>query len=630
MRINLITGNKKFAPFFWTQFWGAFNDNFFKNALVILIAYKGIKVMGMDESMLVALSGGIFILPFFLFSPIAGQICDKFERSRVMRYVKLLEVAIMTIAGIGFFFGIYELLLFVLFLMGFQSTLFGPIKYSIIPDLIPEGELTEATAFVQLGTFVSILLGTIIGGFSSGLDGVENYIGLGLVAVAALGYFHSRGVPELKPASPELEITYNPGPNFKSLWNISREKIAVWNSILGASWFWFFGAGILSVLPVYCKDYLGVSSNVATGFLAMFTLGIGTGNMLAEKFSGKKVEIGIVPLGSLGMTIFLLDLYFVQIPWQANPEALMSFNEFWAFSEGKRLLFDFFMMSVFGGIYIVPLYTLMQERPDPKVRSRVIASNNIMNAVFMVVSSVMVMACYHFKLTTAEIFMVLAVMNVVVAVYIYTVVPEFTLRFYSWILSNVLYRVKAKGIENIPHDGPVMLASNHVSFIDWLIISGACARPARFVMHEDYFEVPVIKSVLKQAKVIPIAGAKENPKRLQKALEQISSELKEGEVVIIFPEGTLTRDGKLNPFRPGIQKMIDKDPVPVVPVTLKNLWGSFFCRGKAGSFPWKLRATIEVEFHPVIPAEKFDYVRLEAFIAEQMGEEAPSRRLKSE
>ena len=623
-----MTRNKKFAPFFWTQFWGAFNDNFFKNALVLLITYKGIKVFGMDESMLVALSGGVFILPFFLFSPIAGQICDKYERSMVMRRVKLLEMAIMAIAAIGFLFDVYGLLLFVLFLMGFQSTLFGPIKYSIIPDLIPEEELTEATAFVQLGTFISILLGTIIGGATSGLEGVENYIGLCLVAVAGLGYFHSRGVPDLKPASPELEITYNPIPNFKSLWKISREKIAVWNSIVGASWFWFFGAGILSVLPVYCKDYLGVSSNVATGFLAMFTLGIGTGSMLAEKFSGRKVEIGIVPLGSLGMTIFLIDLFLVNIPWQVNPEALMSFGEFWSYTEGKRLLVDFFLMSVFGGIYIVPLYTLLQERSDSKVRSRVIASNNIMNAIFMVVSSLMVMACYHFELTTAEIFFVLAVMNVVVSVYIYSVVPEFTLRFYSWILSNILYRVNVKGVENIPHDGPVMLASNHVSFIDWLIISGACSRPARFVMHEDYFNVPIIKSVLKQAKVIPIAGGKENPGRLKEALKQISAELKEREIVIIFPEGTLTRDGKLNPFRPGIQKMVEQDPVPVVPVTLKNLWGSFFCRGKRSKFPWKLRATIEVEFYPVTPPNKFDYKRLEAFIAEQLGEEAPSVRLK--
>ncbi|MEZ4872050.1 MAG: MFS transporter [Bdellovibrionales bacterium] len=626
MRLSMIITDKNFASFFWTQFLGAFNDNFFKNALLVLVAYRGVTLLGMNESTIVALAGGVFILPFFLFSPLAGQICDKFQRSKVIRLTKVWEAIIMFIAGLGFYFQSYGMLLIVLFFMGLQSTFFGPAKYSIIPELVEKDDLTEGNAFIELGTFVSILLGTIAGGLATTIEGVDTVIGFGLVGVSIVGYLTSRGVRDVPIGDPDLKIDFNPIPQFVSLFKICSSQLAVWNSVLGISWFWFFGAGILSVLPIYCKNYLGVDQGVATLFLAMFTVGIGLGSIIAEKLSFKRVEIGIVPIGSLGMTLFLIDLFLVEPNWTPDVQNLMTLSQFVSHDQSWRLLIDFLLMSTFGGMFIVPLYTLVQERADHKYLSRIIAGNNILNALFMVISSLLVMLFYQLNLTTAEIFLAFAMMNVIAAIYIYTIVPEFTLRFYTWILSHILYRVEAKGLENIPTQGGVFLASNHVTYVDWLIIFSACPRPARFVMHYRFFEIPIVKWVLKQAKVIPIAGANEDRELMVKAFDQISNELKNEEVVIIFPEGMLTRDGQLNPFRPGIVKALEKDPVPVVPVTLKGFWGSSFSKHSKGFFPRQFRRPVTVTFHPPISPSEFELHKLEEVIAGDLGETPPHKR----
>tara|TARA_B100000749_G_scaffold280223_1_gene275447 strand:+ start:153094 stop:154989 length:1896 start_codon:yes stop_codon:yes gene_type:complete len=630
LRLSFITTDKNFSAFFWTQFLGAFNDNFFKNSLLMLIAYRGVTVMGLDEKSLVALSGGIFILPFFLFSPLAGLISDKYEKSKIMRVTKLWEVAVMIIAAIGIYFSWYGPLLLVLFFMGLQSTFFGPVKYSILPSILNKDDLTEGNAYVIMGTYVAILAGTIVGGISTKIENIDSYIGIALIAVAVVGYFTSRGVGKVKVGDPDLTIQSNPLPEFKKLYKICRQSPAVWNSVLGISWFWFFGAGVLSVLPIYCKDFLGADQSVATLFLAMFTVGIGIGSVLAEKLSFKRVEIGLVPIGSLGMTLFLVALYFIRPTWPISADNLISMVPFLETTIGWSILITFLVMCIFCGLFIVPLNTLVQERADSKNISRVIAGNNIINSLFMVVSSLTVMLFYSLDMSTPQIFLAFGVMNIIVAVYIYSIVPEFTLRFYSWILSNILYRVKTKGLENIPHEGGVFLASNHVTFVDWLIIYGACKRPARFVMHNDYFEIPIAKWILKQAKVIPIASARENSKLLQSAFEQMSNELNEGEVVIIFPEGHLTNDGTLQPFRPGISKAMEKDPVPVVPVTLKGFWGSSFSRASKGFLPKQFRRPVEVTFLPALPPDGFDLNHLESVVAKDLGETPPHKKSESE
>jgi 1-acyl-sn-glycerol-3-phosphate acyltransferase len=572
----MIVNDKKFSPLFWTQLLGALSDNVLKNALVVMATFKGITVAGLDTGSFAALASGLFILPFFLFSPIAGQLADKLERSRLVRLTKIWELVIMIVASFGFYYSSAPLLLAVLFLAGAQSTLFGPLKYSMLPDLVSEETLIEANAFVELGTFLAILVGTIGGGVMITLPGGEWWIISSLIIISMLGLYASFQIPATSVACPDLKIQINPVPVLTENFLILRKSKAIFNSILGISWFWFFGAAVLSILPVYCKDFLGVGEHVVTCFLAMFTLGIGIGSVACEKLSFQRVEIGLVPLGSLGMTVFLIDLYFARPGWAVDPANLLSLNSFLSTSIGPRLLVDFFLMSFFGGFFILPLYTLLQERSERESRSRVIAGNNIMNALFMVVSSIVIMAAHKLELSYSQIFMGLAVLNLLVSVYIYSIVPEFTLRFLSWVLARALYRIEILSERSIPKEGAAVLVCNHVSYIDWLIISALVRRPVRFIMYYKFFEIPVLKYFMKQAKVIPIAGTKEDPGILQSAFEAVSRELRDGEIVCIFPEGKITRDGEIDGFRTGIEKILARDPVPVVPMALKGLWGSWF------------------------------------------------------
>ncbi len=579
MSLKMVLSDKRFWPLFWTQFFGSLNDNVFKNALVVLLTYRGIVLAGLDSASLVALAGGIFILPFFLFSPIAGQLSDKYEKSQLVRYTKIFEIFVMSIAALGFLTQNYFLLLAVLFLAGLQATLFGPVKYSMLPDLVSKGELIEANAYVEMGTFLAILIGTIGGGVLVSLPGGENWLVGTLLVVSLVGVFTSYQVQKVKVGCATLTLEFNPFPTILSTISLLKQSKAIFNSVFGISWFWFFGAAILSILPIYCKDFLGTSEHVVTAFLAMFTLGIGIGSILCEKLSFRRVEIGLVPIGSIGMTLFLVSLYFLKPDWIVDSNHLLSLGEFLSSSIGRLLLSDFFLMSVFGGFFILPLYTLIQERSQPETRSRVIAGNNILNAVFMVASSLMVMGFHAAHLSHPEIFLVLATLNLIVAFYIYSIVPEFTLRFLSWIFARTLYRIKCTGEENIPQEGPAILICNHVSYIDWLIVAALCKRPMRFIMYYKFFDIPFLKYLMKQAKVIPIAGAKEDPKILEAALNKVSEELQAGEIVCIFPEGMVTRDGELNTFRTGIEKMLARNPVPVVPMALCGLWGTFFSHG---------------------------------------------------
>jgi 1-acyl-sn-glycerol-3-phosphate acyltransferase len=584
MSIRMITSDRRFWPLFWTQFLGALNDNFLKNALVVMVTFKGFSLMGLGPSSVVALAGGIFILPFFLFSPIAGLIADKTEKSRLVRATKIWEVLIMVVGAVGFYFESLSLLLAVLFMAGMQSTLFGPVKYSMLPDLVEPKELVEANAYVETGTFLAILLGTIGGGIMISLPHGEYWIMSALLLTALVGLFTSYRVMPVKIACPELKIEFNPIPEMGRLYQIIKRSKAVFNSVLAISWFWFFGAAVLSLLPTYCKDFLGAGEQVVTCFLAMFTIGIGIGSILCEKLSFKRVELGLVPIGSLGMSIFLADLYFARPDWPINSASLLSLAEFLDTTVGPRLLVDFLLMSVFGGFFILPLYTLIQERSAPESRSRVIAANNIANSLFMVVASVFIMALHALGYGYPQIFMTLAIMNLIAAIYVYSVVPEFALRFLSWILARALYRIRCQGEENIPRSGPAVLVCNHVSYIDWLIILALVRRPVRFIMHHKFFDVPLLRYLMMQAKVIPIAGARENPQLLQDAFEKISHELRDGELVCIFPEGQITRHGEMNEFKTGIEKILERDPVPVVPMALQGLWGSFFSFGRGPAF----------------------------------------------
>ncbi len=577
----VLLSEKRFLPFFITQFLGAFNDNVFKNALIIMIAFQGAQLTTLDTDLLINLSAGLFILPFFLFSATAGQWIEKLEKGKAIRMIKFIEIIIMSLAAVAFYFGAITVLVALLFFMGTQSTFFGPAKYSYIPQHLDDTELIEGNALVQMGTFVAILIGTMMGGvLMASNDGIF-YISFSIVFIAVLGYFASRYIPETPALDSDLKINWNVfSETFRNIRFIKSNRI-VFLSVLGISWFWFLGATYLVQLPNFTKTALGGNEEVVTLLLTLFTAGIGAGSLLCNWLSGNKVELGLVPFGSAGLTLFGIDLYFSQLDVLAG--SMIGVTEFMTLSN-FRLIMDIVLIGFFGGLYIVPLFALVQQRSEPEHLSRVIAGNNIFNALLMVVSAAFAIVFLGMGFSIAELFLVVAILNALVAVYIYTLVPEFFMRFMVWILIHTIYRVRVKGLGNIPDEGACVLVCNHVSYVDAMIIAGCVRRPVRFVMYYKIFDLPVLKFVFKTARAIPIAGKYEDENLLNQAFDDIDEALVQGDVVCIFPEGKLTRDGKIQKFRDGVERIIKRHPVPVIPMSLQGLWGSVFSRQQSNIF----------------------------------------------
>ncbi|WP_272963286.1 MFS transporter, partial [Alcanivorax jadensis] len=524
----------------------------------------------------------LFILPFFLFSALAGQVADKYDKASLVRKIKFVEVCIMSAAAVGFFFDAVYFLLGVLFCMGLQSTFFGPIKYSIIPQQLDDKELVSGNALVEMGTFLAILLGSISGVLLK-MDGVgDGVVAITVVGLALLGYLAARGIPSAPAADDGLKINWN---LWKETWHIvgyAREVKSVWMCVLGISWFWFLGAAYTTQLKVYVDDYLLGTDGLYAVLLGTFSIGIGLGSFLCEKLSGKRVELGLVPLGSIGLSVFGVDLFFSYAGLQGNGQ--VDIAGFLQQAGGYRVLMDLLGIGVFGGFYIVPLFAFIQHRSNPKHLSRIIAANNILNALLMVGSAVAgIVLVGVLELTVPQFFLALALANVLVASYIYTVVPEFLIRLLVWMLTHTMYRVKHHGMEHIPDEGPCMLVCNHVSYVDALLLAGAIRRPVRFVMFKPIYDMPLLNYIFRTGKTIPIDSKTRNPVIYERAFVRIREELEAGEVVCIFPEGKLTDDGEVAEFRAGIEKIVADYPVPVIPMALSGLWGSFFSHkgGKA-------------------------------------------------
>ncbi len=572
-----LLAERRFGPFFGVQFLGAFNDNLFKQALVILIAFHAAGFAGLAPEVMVNLAGGLFILPFFLFSATAGQLADKYDKARLIRLVKVLEIAIMVIAAAGFVRHDVVLLLAALCLLGFHSTLFGPVKYAILPQALRSHELVGGNALVETGTSLAILAGTILGGLLIALpSGPAIVVPAATIAVAVLGYAVSRCVPAAPPPQADLAINWNP---FTETWRnleFTRRNRTVFLAILGVSWFWFFGALLIAQFPGYAKTWLGGDEGVATALFATLSIGIGVGSLLCERMSGHKVEIGLVPFGSIGLTVFALDLFF------ASPSAPAAgaggIGAFLAAPGSWRVLADVALIGLFGGFYIVPLYALIQSRSDRSHQSRIIAGNNILNALFIVAAALLGAGFLHLGATVPQLFLLAAVLNAAVAAFIYAQVPEFLMRFLAWLLVHSVYRVEKSGLENIPEDGSAVLVCNHVSFVDAVVIMAACRRPIRFVMDHAIFRIPVLSFIFRTGGAIPIASRKEDPAMMERAFDEVAKTLRAGGLVGIFPEGRITDNGELHPFRPGIERIIAETAVPVVPLALRGLWGSFFSR----------------------------------------------------
>ena len=574
----LATG--RLGPLFVTQFLGAFNDNLFKQAFIVLLTFGALIGSG-TSGVYVNLAAGLFILPFFLFSAIAGTLADRYDKSSLIRAVKLGEVAVAALAGIALYLESVPALFAVLFLLGVQSAFFGPLKYAILPQHLDASELVGGNAVVQMGTFVAILLGTIVGGLVGGSNDVSSWLFVFVVAVAAAGYLASRRIPAAPPSGVS-DHGWNPARETWRLFVLARERKAVYLSIFGVSWFWLLGSVVLAQIPALVRSLSG-GPRVVTLIMVVFTVAIAVGSLLCERLSGRRVEIGLVPLGAVGVSVFALDAFFA-IGAVEHSEEQRAVLAFLALDGVPRFLFDLAMIGVFAGLYVVPLQANIQVRTPNDRRARVIAANNVLNAVFMVAGAGSAIGWFVFGGGIAGLIAALAVVNAGVAVFIFHQVPEFSMRFLIWLISHTMYRVRHVGLEAIPDRGAAVLVCNHVSYVDACLLAGAVRRPVRFVMHASVYRIPVLHFIFRTGRTIPIVARKDDPEVHDAAFRAIREGLAAGNLLCIFPEGRLTSDGEVDRFRRGIERIVEETPVPVVPMALRGLWGSFFSRDGAGAF----------------------------------------------
>ena len=621
---------RRFLPFFLTQSLGAFNDNVYRQAIIGMLFWLG--VSSADKALYANLAPALFILPYFLFSALAGQIAERTEKATLIRITTAMEIAIMSLAAFGFATTNMAVLLVALFLTGVQSTLFGPVKYSMLPAVLQPRELTGGNGLVEMGTALSILLGMVAGGSVFAIAGDHGpwVAGGAVVALAISGHLVSRAIPPAGAGMPELRINWNPIPESLAVLRLARRQLAVRNAVLGVSWFWFVGTVMTSQLPAYAEVNLGGSATLYIFALALFSIGTGTGSMLCERLSARTVEIGLVPLGAFGMSAFMLDLYVAR-PDEALASGL-DVAGFLAQDGSWRIVMDLVGIGLFTGLFVVPLFALIQSRTPKAEMSRVFAGLNIQNSGFIVAAALLGLAAQRvLGWTIPQVFLALAVANTLVAVWIFAIVPEFLMRFLSWVLVRTLYRLRARGIDHIPDEGAALVVCNHVSYMDALILAASIPRPVRFVMYYRIFDIPVMRWIFRTAKAIPIAGAREDPALMQRAFDEIDAALADGQVVGIFPEGRLTADGDIAAFKSGVEKILARAaqagrPVPVVPMALRGMWASMWSRrdSRFGRMrvPRRFRARVAVVADAPVDGASADAAMLEARVRTLRGDAA--------
>ncbi len=588
---------RRFLPFFLTQCFGAFNDNVFRQAIIGLLFWLGVEA---DERTLYTnLAPALFILPYFLFSATAGQFAEKLEKSKLIRITTSMEIGIMLLAGVGFMTQSLPVLLLALFATGVQSTLFGPVKYSILPSVLKPEELTGGNGLVEMGTSMSILSGMIFGGLIFKLAGDQGPIVACtvLVLLAVCGNLISRQIPKVDAGAPDTKVNWVPLMDTLAILRLARKQPAVRNAILGISWFWFFGTILTAQLPSYAIVHLGGDETLYLLALALFSIGTGIGSLLCEKLSQRTVEIGLVPFGAIGMTVFCIDLYFARTG--LAPVQGLSISAFTQQPGSWRIMLDLTLIGLFAGLYAVPLFALVQNRTPKSELSRVIAALNIQNAVFIVSAAILALVLQRvLGWSIPQLFLMTGIATAAVALFIFSLVPEFFLRFMAWIYIKLMYRVEISGVEeHVPDEGPALLVCNHVSYMDALLLSSAVPRPIRFVMYYKIFNTPGARWAFKAARAIPIAGKHEDAVLMERAFTEVSQALAEGELVCIFPEGKLTPDGEIGPFKAGMERILAANPVPVVPMAIRGMWASIFSRSgmiNTLRLPSRIRAHVHI------------------------------------
>ena len=428
-----LLGQTRFGPFFWTQFFGAANDNVFKFAFTVMVTYQ-VQVSWLPPSLAGLVIGALFILPFLLFSATSAQLAEKLPAHTLMQWVKNLEIAIMALAAFGFFTHQVAVLLACIFLMGLHSTLFGPVKYAYLPQVLHEKELTGGNGMVEMGTFVAILLGNVLGGVLVAVPETGHHsVALACLLIAFAGRWCSAGIPQLAAHTPRLQVQWNP---FTETWRnlqLARSDRTVFLTLLGISWLWFYGAVFLSQFPSFAKEVLHGDANVASLLLVLFSLGIGIGSLLCEVLSRGRIEMGLSPMGAVGMSVFAIDLFFAshQLPSHQQME-LIALTSFISAPEHWRLMADLFLLSLFAGLFSVPMYALIQHRTARAECARIIAANNIINAMFMIASSLIAGTMLSSGLTIPHVMLWTGVGNAVFCAWLFVKEPQYLVSCQAW------------------------------------------------------------------------------------------------------------------------------------------------------------------------------------------------------
>ena len=560
-----ILKNRGFFCFFWTQFLGAFNDNFYK-IIITLIALDAPAAAGGGKQY-IPLIGGLFILPFLLFSGYAGYLADIYSKRSVLVAVKVFEIFAMTLGLLAFFSHRMEPMLAIVFLMGLHSTFFSPAKYGILPEMLSEKDLSRGNGLLEMSTFLAIILGTSLGGaiYEAWKERLD-WIGIFLIAVAALGTLTSLGITKVPPSGSAKKFHLNP---VAEIWDGTQklyEDRPLWLTVIGISYFWFLGGFLQMVLPLLGKEILRLGETRISLLWTFAALGIGAGSLAAGRLSGDRIEPGLVPLGSMGMGALAMVLFLTQDSFVFTAASLV-------------------LLGLFGGLFAVPLNALLQQRSGRQEKGRLIATNNVFNTLGVLLASAALWVMESpLSIGPDRMILLVGFLTIAATGYAIYLLPDFFIRFILWLLTHSLYRIKSVGAENVPSSGPALLISNHVSFVDALLIGASTQRFIRFMLHRDYYDIRWLNWLFRLMKSIPVSAT--NRRDIVGSLRRARQELAASHVVCIFAEGAISRVGRMLSFKRGFEKIVDGTTVPIIPVHLDQLWGSIFSF-HGGRFFWK-------------------------------------------
>jgi acyl-[acyl-carrier-protein]-phospholipid O-acyltransferase / long-chain-fatty-acid--[acyl-carrier-protein] ligase len=601
---NLLK-EKRFLPLFLTQFQEALTDNLIKNALIIMAVYEIYAGNPDASNTIVALAGALLMIPYFIFSALSGQIADKFDKSIVTRFIKGFEIFSMMLAVYGFYTENITILLVTVFLLGLHSTFFGPIKYSILPQHLKDKELIAGNAFIEGGTFIAILIGGILGtempGFFSSvsLSAGAVYVAIFGVILAFGGFVISFYIPKAPSLEPDLKIDVNIVKSTKQIIGYSMQNKRVFRAILGVSWFWLIGMVFMTLLPNFVKNTLNAQNSVFTLFLVVFSVGIAFGSIICERVQREYLDTRYVPVGALGMSIFLIILFILTAGYSPNIASgtVCSLSLFLSSAYNWMIVIDVLLIAMFGGFYVVPLNTVIQIWSEKKYMSRIIAANNIINSLFMVVGAIFFLVCVQIDISIPFVVVILGILNLMVSIYICKILPEAIFKVnLEWLL-KLLYKVKIEGLDNYKKAGDrVLIIANHTSFIDGLLLAVFLPKKALFAINSEFSKKWWIKLIDPIVDFFPIDPT--NPS----ATKSIIKEIRKDRHCVIFPEGRLTVTGAIMKVYEGPGMIAEKSGANILPVRIKGASYTHFSRLK-GKVAIRLFPKITIT---VLPHQKFE------------------------